>query len=134
MSDVLNSYGALQQVVMKPTRKDEILDIILTDLHTSYHAPLPLPPLQVDDDQVGKDSDHRIILFPPIPHEYSNTKREYNFIKVRPLPQCNIEKMGMVIGRYPWTEVFNVNTAEEKVTNFHETILTFLNIFFRKKC
>ena len=72
MSDVLNSYGALQQVVMKPTRKDEILDIILTDLHTSYHAPLPLPPLQVDDDQVGKDSDHRIILFPPIPHEYSN--------------------------------------------------------------
>ena len=64
MSDVFDSYEALQQAVMKPTRKDEILDIIITDLHTSYHAPLPLPPLQVDEDKVGKDSDHRIMLFP----------------------------------------------------------------------
>ena len=44
ITDVLNSYGALHQVVLQPTRKDEILDIILTDLHTFYHSPLPVPP------------------------------------------------------------------------------------------
>ena len=64
VSEILDSCSALQQVVLEPTRKDEILDMLITDLHTHYHSPLPLPPLRVDEDKIGKDSDHRIILFP----------------------------------------------------------------------
>ena len=65
--DILDAYGALQQVVTEATRKEVILNIILTDLHIDYHAPISLPPLRVDSDSHGKDSDHNIVLFPPIP-------------------------------------------------------------------
>ena len=49
--DILDSYGALQQVVTKPTRKNNILELILTDLHTYYFSPQSLPPLEVDIDK-----------------------------------------------------------------------------------
>ena len=65
--DILDAYGALHQVVTEATRKEEILDIILTDLHIEYHTPISLQPLEVDSDIRGKDSDHNVILFPPIP-------------------------------------------------------------------
>ena len=117
ITDVLNWYGALHQVVLQPTRKDKILDIILADLHTCYHSPLLVPPLQVDDDTVGKDSDHRIILFAPIPEGEKQTLREYKYINSRPLPQSCISQMGQFICRYPWSEVFLVQSANDKVIN-----------------
>ena len=42
--DILDSYGALHQVISIPTRKSATLEIILTDLHTQYHPPTTLPP------------------------------------------------------------------------------------------
>ena len=41
--------------------------------------------------------------------------------------------MGQLIGRYSWNEVFSAKNADEKVNNFHETILAFLNHFFPQK-
>ena len=41
LTDVLESYGALKQVITTPTRKDATLEAILTDLYTMYHPPPP---------------------------------------------------------------------------------------------
>ena len=118
MSDMLDSYGALQQVVTESTRKDEILDVIITDLHTLYHAPICVPPLQVDEGRVGKDSDHNVVIFPPIPSFNKSTKRDYKIIKTRPISVSQISKIGNVIGRYPWNEVLSVTNTETNVSNF----------------
>ena len=40
ISDILDSYGAMHQILSLPTRKSATLEVILTDLHTQYH-PLP---------------------------------------------------------------------------------------------
>ena len=65
---ILDSYGPLRQVVTLATRKSAILEIVLTDLHTLYQTPECLPPLQVDEGKAGSDSDHNIVLLPPITH------------------------------------------------------------------
>ena len=84
--DILDSYGALNQVVRESTRKDRVLEIILTDLHTDYHTPVSLPPLQADVPGKGQDSDHNVVLFPPIAGPRDVVKHEYKVITVRPLP------------------------------------------------
>ena len=45
VSDILDSYGALKQIISIPTRKTATLEILLTDLHTMYHPPTTIPPL-----------------------------------------------------------------------------------------
>lgn len=65
VNEVLHSYGALQSVSSVPTRKGATLELILTDLHTFYHPPTNFPPLQVDDNKKGKDSDHGMLVWAP---------------------------------------------------------------------
>ena len=50
ISSLLDSYGALHNIDIKPTRKDQKLDLIITDIHTSYLPSVTRPPLDVDLD------------------------------------------------------------------------------------
>ena len=65
ISDILDSYGALKQIISIPTRKTATLEIVLTDLHTMYHPATTIPPLQADTDKIGKDGDHEIVVLAP---------------------------------------------------------------------
>ena len=131
--DILDSYGALHQVVTESTRKDKILEIILTDLHTSYHKPVSLPPLQADDPGAGKDSDHNIVLFPPVLGYGTNVKREFKVITVRPLPYAQIVEAGKCISTQTWETIFDAKTPDEKVGLFHGILTKLLNDFFPEK-
>ena len=64
-TDILDSYGALHSIISVPTRNSATLEIVLTDLHSMFHPPTTLPPLQVDANKKGKDSDHDIVLLAP---------------------------------------------------------------------
>ena len=55
---ILDSYGALKQVISTGTRGDAILENIITDLHSFYHPPSTLAPPQVDTGKKGSDTDH----------------------------------------------------------------------------
>ena len=134
VEDIIDSYGALQQVVKEPTGKDEVLDLILTDLHTDYHSPVSLPPLEVDSQSRGKDSDHNVILFPPIPDRKSyESNKKHNIIKTRPLSQIQIKECGKVIGSHNWDEVLSAKEIDDKVEMFHKTLKSFLDNFFSSK-
>ena len=85
VTEILDSYGALQQIISVPTRKSATLEIVLTDLHTLYHPPTTLPPLQVDVNKAGKDSDHDVVLFAPLNNVEYKKKRVKKTIKIRPV-------------------------------------------------
>ena len=51
ITDILECYGGLKQIVSVSTRKLATLEIVLTDLHGFFHPPTTLPPLQVDSDK-----------------------------------------------------------------------------------
>ena len=102
ITDILLANGAMKQVISVPTRKSEILEIILTDLATLYSPPSSLSPLEVDKGKKGSNSNHNIIVFAPRTNSQYQRDREVSVIKHRPLPPSSVQEFGQVFVRHPW--------------------------------
>ena len=83
----------LRQVVDKGTRNGAILDIIIMNLISYYNSPFIAPPLQPDDPNKGKPSDHCVPVCTPHTDRYSAPRRNYRIIKYRPLPESSVHKL-----------------------------------------
>ena len=86
------SFGALKQVFKVPTKGENTLELIITYLHTGYHAPTTMSPLQVDEGKKGKDSDHNTVVFAPKTNQNFIQIPEKIKIKFRPLHEDKIKK------------------------------------------
>ena len=115
INDILDAYGALNQLVSVPTRQGSILEIILTDLHSLYHPPTTLPPLEVDLDKNGKNSDHNIIVIAPLSNHKYEVKRTKKSIVTRPLPISNFTKFEAQIQSHNWSDLYQTVDVNEKV-------------------
>ena len=133
VEDIMDSYGALKQVCSVPTRKKATLEIILTDLHTLYHPPTTLPPLQVDSDALGKDSDHNIVLFAPKNNTKYKVERKKKVIKTRPLTDFQIFKFEKDLASQPWEELFENKSVDDQAEQFHNWLRTNLDKYFPEK-
>ena len=91
IQEVLNSYGALQQMCGVPTRKGASLQLILTDLHTYMHPPTARPPIQKDENAKGVDGDHQTLILAPKASKQFVVKREKRKVKTRPLPDSQVQ-------------------------------------------
>ena len=131
--DVLDSYGALKQCVTVSTRRGATLTMILSDLHTYYHPPTTLAPLQVDEDKAGKDSDHDVIIFAPKSDTNFKVERKKKVIKARPLPDSKIPAFGREFQEISWKEVFQESDLDSKVFNFHKIIVNISYKHFPEK-
>ena len=133
VTDILDSYGALRQINSVPTRKTAILEIILTDLHTLFHPPTTLPPLQVDSDKQGKDGDHDIVVLAPVNNTQYRQERKKKTVITRPLPESKLSNFEQSVMSYPWEEAFRNKTVDEKVYIFHECLRSNLDRHFPEK-
>ena len=68
LSPILDLSSALKQVVLVPTRlhPDAILDPIITTLARFYCEPVTKPPINNDERNGGKPSDHLVVLMLPL--------------------------------------------------------------------
>ena len=130
---IMDSYGALKQLISVPTRKSATLSNIITDLCNLYHPPTTLPALQVDEGKKGSDADHQVVIFAPISNQNYLKPRCKKTITVRPLPQSAIDEFGKVITSHGWEEVLNERAIDVKVKNFHTTLRNNLDKFFPEK-
>ena len=130
---ILDSYGALKQVISTGTRKDAILENIITDLHSFYHPPTTLSPLQVDEGKKGADSDHEVVIFAPLSNVNYQRSRDKKTIITRPLPNSGFISFGQDITQHTWGEVLNTDDVNTKVVNFHETLRSKLDKHFPTK-
>ena len=64
-SGILAFDPSFAQIVSKPTRKDKVLSVIITDLRRFYVEPKIVAPIPVDDPKKGVPSDHNGV--PAIP-------------------------------------------------------------------
>ena len=129
---ILDAYGPLRQIITSATRKSAILECIITDLHTMYQAPECLPPLQVDVGIEGSDSDHNIVLLPPITMEH-NRRHEKRTVVTRPLPESGINQFSQFICTHSWQEVIEEEDIDKKVENFHNTLRMKLDEYFPER-
>ena len=133
VTDVLDSYGALKQIISIPTRQSAILDLVLTDMATLYHPPTTLPPLEVDTNKVGKDGDHNIVVLAPVRNLSFKTYRKKKKVITRPLPESGMRSFEKELIFYPWNEKFMNKSANEKAIIFHDFLRTNLDKFFPEK-
>ena len=134
ISDILDSYGAMKQIVSVSTRKSAILEIILTDLHTMFHPPTTIPPLQVDKDKIGKDSDHNIVVFAPKDNAQFKQIRKKKKVFTRPMPESQIANFEKELLCYPWEdESFTKKSVDEQTEFFHTFIRNKLDEYFPEK-
>ena len=98
VTPILDSYGALKQIISTPTRNGAILELLITDLHTFYHPPTTLPPLQVDDDKVGADSDHDVLLMAPSENSHYAEDRIRKSVLRRPIPDSRMQDLLSQLG------------------------------------
>jgi hypothetical protein len=133
ITEILDSYGALQQIISVPTRKSATLEILLTDLHTMYHPPTTLPPLQVDANKAGKDSDHNVVLFAPLQNVNFKKDRVKKTIKIRPVLDSQVWKFERDLGNHPWQEILANQTADKQAEEFHTFLRNKLDLYFPEK-
>ena len=91
------------------------MEVILSDLINLYHPPTTKPPLQVDENKKGVDSDHYIVIFAPKSNLVFKVPRVKRQVKTRPLPDSKIPLFGQEIQNQTWEEVFNEEDLDKKV-------------------
>ena len=133
ISDVLESYGGLKQIVSISTRKSSTLSLVLTDLHSFFHPPTSLPPLQVDADMNGKDGDHNIVLLAPKSIGQYSIEKTTRTIKSRPILDSQLIKFEQDLANFPWDEYFEGKSPDEQSSFFHQFLRSHLDYYFPEK-
>lgn len=133
-TNILDSYGGLQQICSIPThKKGGTLELVLTDIGNLYYPPTSSFPLQVDSDKPGTDSDHNVIILAPISSNCYQTKRKKRTITTRPLPSSMILNFGKEITQHDWKHILDENDPDIKVEQFHNYLRSLLEKYFPEK-
>ena len=127
ITEVLDSYGALQQICGVSTRQGAALQLVLTDLHTFLHPATALPPLQVDEEKQGRDGDHQALILAAKANKKYFKQREKRRVKTRPMPESGIKDFCAELTKNRWMDLKAEENVNEKVEMFHNHITTLLN-------
>jgi len=122
ITEVLDSYGALQQICGVSSRQGAALQLVLTDLHTFLHPATALPPMQVDEDKEGRDGDHQALILAPKANKQFKKQREKREVKTRPMPESGVKAFCAELTQHRWDELKSEEDVNTKVNMFHSHI------------
>ena len=94
---ILQQSPQLRQLVHHKTCGESIIDLIISDCHNLYHPPFSTQPLQPDDPEKAKESDHLVNLFLPRTDSSISSRRTFNLIKIRPITASQINAIGNLL-------------------------------------
>ena len=119
--DELCDACKLKQVVKVPTRKNAILDLILTNNSNDfYESPLTLP-------SIGT-SDHDSVIYKPFVKQTVNMPKKT--ITIRRFNDSSIREFGSWLVKFNWCEMLKINDVNQKVAYFMNIIWTMIDKFF----
>ena len=132
---ILNLSPDLHQAVKVITRHnpDATLDVIITNIQSLYQPPTTLPPLDNDENESGKPSDHLIVVMRPLSSEFSSVPKKYKTIKYRPFPDSGIREMGQWIQAQSWHDIYSIKCPNQKASRFEEVWMEKFPYFPMKK-
>ena len=133
INDILDCYGGLRQLVSIPTRKSAILEIVLTDLHSFFHPPTTILPLEVDEDKSGKNSDHNIVVLAPKSNGQYKIDRKIKIIKTRPLPESQVQRFENDLANFPWETILANKNPDDQADVFHSFLSNKMDQYLPEK-
>ncbi|XP_028515119.1 uncharacterized protein LOC110239869 [Exaiptasia diaphana] len=115
----LTNHFRLKQIVRVPTRKDAILDLIMTNLTAYYNDPITFPPFGL--------SDHETVLVTQKHRVKSSNPTKY--ILRRDTRPSRRAELGRYLSSFDWPLLFtSLETCDELECALREAILTGLDI------
>ena len=132
-SRILALDPALAQLVRRPTRKDKILSIVISDLRRFFIEPKIVDAIPVDNPAKGVPSDHNGVLVEPVNNleTIKSTSKEIKF--VRPMPESSILKYRESISKIDWSLMIEEMSSSNMVNTFQEMITNLVDIHFPLK-
>ena len=132
---ILNLSPNLRQVVQIPTRTnpDAILDKIITNLHMFFSEPTTLEPLENDEMNNGKPSDHLTVIWKPLTNNSPIEPKLYKTIKFRPFPDSGIRAMAQWVQAQTWQDIYQLSCENAKVDKFETMLMQKINSIFPEK-
>ena len=102
-------------------------------MYPHYNEVSILPPLQPDVDGIGKASDHSTPFLKVHIDTRKTSRKTYKTKEIRPLPQSNVNKMGMWVAEESFDCVKNAVSSTEKVDCLNKLLNVKVEEFFPKK-
>ena len=133
ISSLLNNNLKLKPLVRYPTRKREILDILLTNLYPYYNNAVIIPPVQPDIPGQGVPSDHSVPLCIPHTDPHNPPTRRYKTVVSRPLPDSKIREFGQWLTSEKWEEMKEGDSPCKQVEIFERRINEKVEEYFPQK-
>ena len=116
---LLNIDPSFRQIISKPTYKQSVLDVLVTDIGQFYLEPTIRPAVQPDNPATASPSDHRIGFAKVRPFSNQPVKRESSSHTVRPLPDEAISGFAGWIQHESWEFVYNGLDSSDMVRRFN---------------
>ena len=115
INDILISVQGLRLVQTPPTHKTKAIDIVMTTLSKLYKQAEIVAPLKPDN--LGKPSDHKILLYYPIDNRAQIRKSEYMIKTARPMPRSKILSFKTAMNNLN-LRTFLTNRTQRNVTSY----------------
>ena len=132
VDDLLAIDPTLSQTVKLPTRGDNILDVIITDLSKYYAKPIIIPPITPDQPNKAVPSDHYGIFVQPSLTCNQPQNRNKTFKIIRPLPESLIPKFKIYLSEHD-ISFSDEETAPEMINKFQAVLDQALSEVFPEK-
>ena len=115
----IQRHFRLKQIVKKPTRKNAILDLVLTNMHGFYADPQHFPPFG--------PSDHHTVTVEA--KERAESRQAPKFVLKRDKRERRRAEPGRYFGTMDWQTLFSsANCCQDMLDILHNVIHTGLNI------
>ena len=117
ISPLLNAVPGLRQIVDKPTYKDKILDVIITNLWQFYRPVEIVPAVPCDDPLSGKPSDHLTAVSRPLTSNDNPPNRVYKTKSCRPIPESGVR------GFFEWITVEKWDALSQNISPSKQVLI-----------
>ena len=124
---ILHLSPQLRQLVHYSTHGDKTLDLLVTDMHTLYHPPVPCHPLLPDHPTLAAPSDHVGNLLIPRSVPGVAASRAYRTLTVRPFSSSQISALGRWISLETWEHVQTASDVDSQLDNLTSSIFIMLD-------
>ena len=126
---LLNIDPSFRQIVSKPTYKQSVLDILVTDIGQYYLEPVIRPAVQPDNPASASPSDHKIAFAKANTSSFQPVKRIVKTQTVRPLPADSIAGFGSWVQHESWEFVYNGVDPSDMVSRFNFLVNLNLDLY-----
>ena len=114
LSPLLNCGLRLKQLVDRPTHNGSILDVLITNLSSFYVTPAIVPPIQPDNPEKAKPSDHSVAVSWPFTQMHNPPPKNWIHRNYRPITESKLREFGAWITQKNWDELSSELTATEE--------------------